>query len=257
MRRTFQVLVLTVAMGVGFGATAPPASAAPKPKPAVVTLDGTGVTGGWDATTFFGSVRCRAGAVDPSLAVTVTQGAVVGTTVMSSVTCDGKDHRFSIDVWPSSAARRFDVGNSWVEAELTVHDPKTGAPLRVGTDANNVWIRPSGKIQPLWPLIVNGDGTLTVNANALCRGPWFITNIGVEVQQPGDPVIGASGYLADPDVPCDGKKHRVQFILDPPEGKSFAAKPSRVDLSLDMLDPVHFDPVDQWWWRGNVAVVRR
>lgn len=231
------------------------AAAATVPKPATVSLDGTGVTGGWDGTTFAGVLRCRAGATDPRLTVTVTQGEATGTTVMSSVTCDGASHRFSIDVWPSNASR-FAVGNAWVSAQLTANDPVTGASLPAGRDANNVWIRPSGKITPLWPLLVDREGTMTVTTKVLCRGPWFISQAGVEVRQPGASGAAVSAYQSEPRVACDGKTHLLRFVLTPPPGTSFAIKPSEVYLSLDLMDPVHFDPVDQWTWRGTVRVAR-
>ena len=45
--------------------------------------------------------------------------------------------------------------------------------------------------------------------------------------------------------------------MEPNAGGPFVAKPSRVDMCIDLMDPIHFDPIAQWWWRGNVAVVRR
>lgn len=159
-------------------------------------------------------------------------------------------------MWPEHGLP-FEVGNALVEATLAVHDPETGAALQPGTDANNVWIRPSGKVTPLWPIVINKDGTMTVSANATCRGTVFVASMGVDVRQPGSAGVEVSGYLDEPDVPCDGKKHKFQFILEPPAGKSFVARASRVDLDIYLMHPIEFDPIAQWWWRGNVAVVRR
>lgn len=259
MRSQLLVRVLAGAMLAGamlFTTAAHEAGAAPKSQPAKVTLDGTGVTWQWEDSRFSGSLRCEAGAVKASLEIKVTSGGTVGQETMTNVTCDGKTHRFDMLVRPHVGVL-FPVGRAWVEARLMSEHPVTGAPLKEGRAARNLWIRPSGKVTPLWPLVINGDGTMTVRADALCRGPWLVQGIGLEVQQPGDPQLRARDYLGYPDVPCDGKKHRVTFTLEPPAGKSFVTKPSAVQFELNLEDPVEFDPVAQWWASATVTTVRR
>lgn len=255
MRRLLHLLITSAIVVGSYGLTTTTAVAAPK-KSVTVTLDGVGVTSQWEFAEFSGAASCQAGAINQQLAITVTQGSHSGSTTATSIICDGKKNRFSVKVRPDVGVE-FEVGNAWVEARLTVHDPKTGSASQPATDANFVWIRPSGKITPVWPAVINKDGTMTVTADAVCRGPWVVNEVTVDVRQPGDPLLNASRAWSYPDVPCDAKKHRLTFTLTPPEGKKFVPRASNVQLSLGLEDPVEFDPVDQWWWGGTVSVVRR
>lgn len=257
MRRLPQV-VLAATMAVIVSSLATVANAAPKSKGPTVTLDGVAVTSQWETAEFSGSASCPAGATNQELVITVTQGDQSGSERAANVVCDGKNHRFTVSVRPDVGVV-FEVGNAWVEARLTATDPKSGTTLRPGTDANYVWIRPSGKITPLWPVVLNKNGSMTVTVDAVCRGPWLVNAISAEVRQPGDPLgnIDASGYFSYPDVPCDGQKHRLKLTLAPTGNRPLVAKPSNVRLMIGLEDPVHFDPVDQWRWNGTVTVVRR
>ena len=161
MRRS-QLLVRGLAGAVLAGAMlftgAHEAVAAPKGQPAKVALDGTGVTWQWEDSRFSGSMRCEAGAANARLEIKVTSGDTIGQETVTNVTCDGNTHPFDVLVRPHVGVS-FPVGRAWVEARLTSEHSVTGAPLKEGRTARSVWIRPSGKVTPLWPLVINGDGT--------------------------------------------------------------------------------------------------
>jgi hypothetical protein len=245
------VLGLSGVLGVAAIATAAP------PPPAQVTLDGVGLLGRYDDALVSGSLRCQAGSVEPELVVRVTQGMVTGASAVNNVACDGAWHRFTVSVFTVSLDGPYVPGDSWVDARLTVHDPASHDPLPQGHDANNVWLRPNAKITPVWPLVINDDGTMTVTMYAVCRGPWAASSISVQLNRTSDLLIVGTAYLESPPVICDGQRHWVEVVVEPIPGITFVEKPLRVTLFFSIWDEADTgDPINGVSWEGQIRVVR-
>ena len=136
--------------------------------------------------------------------------------MLHDFTCDGAWHRFTSESLTDPLGGPFAPGNTWVDARLTVYDPVHFDPLGQGHDANAVWLRPNVKITAVWPMVLGSDGNVTVTVDAVCRGPWAADSIGVRLNQ-GLNGLDAYGetYVGSPPVPCDGKLHRLQVVVEP------------------------------------------
>lgn len=254
LTRVVATALLSLA-GIG---VAPAVAAEKAPPAAVVSLDGVGMLGRFDAAVISGTVQCRAGSVEQELVISVYQGNEAGTHAITDFPCDGYQHRFSTSLLTDPLGGPFVPGQSWVDARLTVHEPVMHDPLPQGHDANAVWLRPSAKITGIGPVVLSSDGTLTVTADATCRGPWATDSISVQVLQPGDTQVDGSTWLSEPAVPCDGIKHRLQLVVDPAPGVTFVAKPTLVVLAMSIWDADDTgDPINGTSWEGTIKVVRR
>jgi hypothetical protein len=204
-----------------------------------------------------GTLQCRAGSVEQELVITVTQGAESGTHAISNFPCNGKNHRFSTSLMTDPLGGPFAPGRTWVDARLTVYEPVMHDPLPQGHDANAVWLRPSVKITGVWPAVLNRNGTMTVKADAVCRGPWEAESISVQLLQPGDSQVDGSVYLSYPNVPCDGTAHRLKIVVPPALGVKFVAKPTLVALNMSIWDAADTgDPINATGWEGTIRVVK-
>ncbi|MGD9959501.1 hypothetical protein [Nocardioides sp.] len=74
-----------------------------------------------------------------------------------------------------------------------------------------------------------------------CQRPWLVAGLYVEVNRGA--VTGFGARTAG--LTCDGTWNRVLVGADSDTGEPFAAGYAEVRLTMDVQDPVTFDPVDQ------------
>lgn len=252
LTRAMMAGVLVLSGLVGFAA---PASAAPPA--ASVSLDSIGVIGRFASAVISGGYQCPQGGVEQELAITIYQGAERGRIALSSIVCDGQQHRFTTSLLTNRLGS-FQPRAAWVEATLTLEDPLRRDLVPPGDDSTAVWLRPNVQIDPVWPLVLNRNGTMTVTVDAVCRGPWATDRVGVMLAQGSDSQVDGATYLSTPDVPCDGDLHRLRLVVRPAPGVQFDASRTTVWLGMSIWDePDTGDPINRDTWQGQVRLVRR
>lgn len=183
------------------------------------------------------TVRCFDKAVLQQLAVTMTQGDIMGQGVVDSgVVCDGV--RRVIPVVVGTDGPDFDPGSSSVTARLTVRNPKTGVPLPPVSSTETVFLRPQVVVRVAkGPVRLNANGNAVVRASVKCRVPWIGADLGVTITQNGGRVVGRS-YVNEP--PCDNLFHQYTFIVVPTQ--PFVPGRVHVSSNASVLDPDSYDP---------------
>jgi len=246
-RRTSLIALLGAVASVAAVVAAPPASAAVPP--ASVRVVGPGAIGRFDDQAVVPlQERCRVGWQARNIVVTVTQGTVTGTlTQAAGIPCDGTWHDVRLSV-SSSTGEEFAPGDSRVSAKLTAHNP-SGGLNRTASASSYLKLLEQAEIELGTMAVRMGSGGVPrVPVRFRCQVPWVVSELGVTVSQ-NDGALTRSAFLhgdTDSRLICDGEWHRiVVYVGRPIDEEYFFYGPARVDLTLDVQDPVSFDPVDQ------------
>jgi hypothetical protein len=253
-RRTTLVAVLGALASAAAVVAAPPALAAVPP--ASVRVVGPGALGRSDSDAVVPlQERCKVGWQSRDVVVTVTQGGVTGTlTQAAGIPCDGTWHDVRLSV--SSAGPEFSVGGSHVTAKLTAHNPSDGANRTASTSSFLNLLEQSEIRLGTAPVRMGSGGVPRVPVRLRCQVPWVVSELLVTVSQNDGALTRTQPLSAgDSRLVCDGEWHRfVVYVGRPRDDDYFFFGPARVDLAVDVQDPVSFDPVDQATFTGMTTI---
>jgi hypothetical protein len=188
------------------------------------------------------TARCRAGTEVQELSLTYTQGGTeygeaIRPAQLPSLVCDGAWHRIR---WTTIEA--FEPGAVQVFARLTVIDSTTGDPLPQALDDQRVWVKPAAKVAIASPATLLAGGDALVKVSYTCDQPWVDPGLSIELRQDGG-TVGGNAFVGD-GLRCDDRWHAVWMRVSP-GNTVFHVGAAEATASLDIYDPVSFDPVTQ------------
>ena len=187
--------------------------------------------------------RCKAPFVVQELVVDLTQ--VGGDSGSRSgdfgIVCDGAWHRLTLSVNTADGGP-FGRGLTTVTARLTVVDPVTGDPAPQGWDSITDFVHAQVEVNVSRDVRLGQGDAMLVKVYVRCERPWVPQPLTVEVSQDDGFTFGStSGAFG---IVCDDRWHAVEMQVFP-SGERFHRGMTRVDASLEVLDPIDFDPVEQ------------
>ncbi|WP_151525965.1 hypothetical protein [Serinicoccus kebangsaanensis] len=242
--------IVAMAIVLGGLVLGPPVSAAP---PRVqVNIAGVADLGFMDFVDVPVSYRCDPGVLDAQITWTWAQGEDTWTETFGSLTCDGTLQR--------TAYPMYDRSPGWSTATATLTGHRAGGTAVEVTRTQQVWLRPAVKVRPIWPVVLQGDGSLRVTLELRCRTVWDPASVTVDASQGSTTSQFHVDYLnspVDPGFVCDGSPHRVPFTVPAPEVGHFTSGRVGLEVEFGADWNEHGGPYDYARWAGDVKVVRR
>ena len=186
--------------------------------------------------------RCRTPFVVQELVVDLAQvaGGSGSRSGEFGIVCDGAWRRLTLSVNTPDGGP-FGRGLTHVTARLTVVDPATGAATS-GWDAITDFVHAQVEMHISRDVRLGQGDAMLVKVFVRCERPWVPQPMTVEVAQDdgftGGSTSGNFGII------CDDHWHGIDVQVFP-SGERFHRGLTRVDASLEVLDPIDFDPVEQ------------
>jgi hypothetical protein len=187
--------------------------------------------------------RCKAPFVVRELVVDLTQaGGDSGSRAGDfGIVCDGAWHRLSLSV-NTPGGGPFGPGLTTVRARLTVVDPATGDPAPQAWDRITDFVHAQVEVKVSRDVRLGQGDAMLVTVFARCEHPWVPQSMTVGVSQDDGFTVGSTSVGSG--IVCDDRWHDFDLQVFP-SGERFHRGLTTVDASLEVLDPIDFDPVEQ------------
>jgi hypothetical protein len=187
--------------------------------------------------------RCKAPFVVQELVVDLTQfGGDSGSRAGDfGIICDGAWHRLTLSMTTPDGGP-FGPGLTRVTAHLTVVDPATGDPAPQGSDSITDFVHAQVEVKISRDVRLGQGDAMLVKVFVRCERPWVPQPLSVGVSQDDGFTVGST--VGEFGIVCDDRWHAIDLQIFP-SGERFHRGLTRVDASLDVLDPIDFDPVEQ------------
>jgi hypothetical protein len=186
--------------------------------------------------------RCRPGFAVQELRIDLVQlgGDRGSRTGDFGIVCDGAWHQLSVFVNTPDGGP-FRPGWTKVFARLTVVEVTTGAQARPARDAISDFVHGQAEVKVSRDVRLGQEDAALVTVFVRCERPWIAQPMVVSVAQDEGFTNGSAVHDG---IVCDDRWHRIDLRVYPSDER-FHRGLTTVDASLDVLDPIDFDPVEQ------------
>ncbi len=187
--------------------------------------------------------RCRSPLIVQELLIDVSQAGLSGSfTGDFGIICDGTWQQVRTSV-STPGGGPFEPGLTTVTATLTVIDPVTGDPAPQGQDSITVFVHSQAEVKISRNVRLGQGGAMLVSVWVRCEIPWVRAELSSGSHRMKGSIVGRAPF--DFGIVCDDRWHRIDVQVFSSGELVLGGGLTRVDASLDVQDPIDFDPVDQ------------